>query len=212
MRKKVDTFVAIVMQDPAVDSVLAFMGGGQKNRAQMFVSLKPLKAGREPIDRVMTRLRTATGKEPGANVFLNPIQDLRGGGRQSEGSTQFTLRGDDFNELRAWGQKLEQALRDRTELTDVSSDQQNRGLQTSLVIDRVRRRAWRSTRRSTRPSVSVRAVAGLTITRQHQSRVVMEPRDWGSPETLIRSMSSRRSRPLPLSQSRASIRGWRRSR
>ncbi len=64
-------------------------------------------------------------KEPGANLFLNPIQDLRSGGRQTEGSTQFTLRADDLGQLRTWTPKLEQALRDVPELTDVSSDQQD---------------------------------------------------------------------------------------
>jgi len=75
-------------------------------------------------------------KEPGAAVFLSPIQDLRGGGRQSDASTQFTLRGDDLNELRTWAERLNVALRDVPELADVNSDQENRGLQMTLVIDR----------------------------------------------------------------------------
>ena len=206
MRKKLDVFVAIVRQDPAVDGVLAFMGGGQKNRAQMFVALKPLKAGREPIDKVMARLRTATAREPGANVFLNPIQDLRGGGRQTDAGQQFTLRGDDLNELRTWAQRLEQALRQVPELTDVSSDQENRGLQTTLVIDRVT---------AARLGVSTRAIdatLGLAFGQaqvstiyqdRNQYRVVMEASpEWSqSPETLnaIYVLSSIRGQ-VPLSQ------------
>ena len=71
MKEKLDDFVQIVLQDPAVDSVTAFTGGGQRNRAQMFVALKPIKEGREPVDRVMTRIRTATSKVPGAQLFLS---------------------------------------------------------------------------------------------------------------------------------------------
>ncbi|HSN22043.1 MAG TPA: efflux RND transporter permease subunit, partial [Usitatibacter sp.] len=138
MKKKLDDFVAIVRRDPAVDQVTAFTGSGgfgQRNSGQMFISLKPLRE-RDPIDVVTTRMRTALAKEPGANLFLNPIQDLRSGGRQAEANTQFTLRGDDLGELREWGPKLEAALRDLPELTDVNSDQQDKGLQMSIVIDR----------------------------------------------------------------------------
>jgi multidrug efflux pump len=135
MREKLDRLAAIVMADPAVESVTAFTGGGQRNSAQMFIALKPLKE-RGSLDQVLARLRPALSKEPGANLFLNPIQDLRGGGRQSEAANQFTLRGDDLAELRAWAPRLEAALRDVPELTDVNSDQQDRGLQMSLVIDR----------------------------------------------------------------------------
>ncbi|HSJ99289.1 MAG TPA: efflux RND transporter permease subunit, partial [Myxococcota bacterium] len=136
MRAKLDDFVAIVMRDPAVESVTAFTGGGRTNRASMFVSLKPISQGREPIARVMARLRAATERQPGANLFLAPIQDLRGGGRQADASTQFTLRGDDLEELREWAGRVERALREVPQLTDVNSDQEGRGLQMALTIDR----------------------------------------------------------------------------
>jgi len=123
--------------DPAVDSVTGFTGGGgAKNSAMMFIALKPLKERDASLDQILARLRPKLLREPGANLFLNPIQDLRAGGRQTEGSQQFTLRGDDLNELRAWGPKLEAALKDVPELTDVSSDQQDKGLQMTLIIDR----------------------------------------------------------------------------
>jgi multidrug efflux pump len=141
MKEKLVEFVTIVQQDPAVENVTAFTGGGQRNRAQMFVALKPIKSGREQVDKVMARIRTATSKVPGANLFLSPIQDLRGGGRQADASTQFTLRGDDLNELRTWADRLALALRDVPELTDLNSDQENRGLQMTLIIDRATARA-----------------------------------------------------------------------
>src|SRR5258707_46521 len=136
MKGKRDNVAVIVLGGPAVEGVTAFPGGGQRNSAQMFIALKPLKQRKASLDEILARLRPALSKEPGANLFLNPIQDLRGGGRQADASQQFTLRGDDLNELRDWATKLEQALRDVPELTDVSSDQQNNRLQMTLVIDR----------------------------------------------------------------------------
>jgi multidrug efflux pump len=189
MKEKLDRFVAIVMEDPAVENVTAFTGGGQRNRAQMFVALKPISAGREPIDRVMTRIRTATSREPGANLFLAPIQDLRGGGRQADSSQQFTLRGDDVNELRQWGQRVERELRQLPEITDVSSDQENRGLQMTLTIDRLT---------AARLGITVRAIDNTlnlafgqsqvsTIYQdRNQYRVIMEaaPEYWQNPSAL----------------------------
>ena len=189
MRQKLDNVVAIVMKDPAVKTVTAFTGGGQRNGGQIFVTLGSLKERKEPITDVIARLRTSLSKEPGANVFLNPIQDLRSGGRQSDASQQFTLRGEDLNELRTWAQKLETALRDVPELTDVSSDQQNRGLQMTLAIDRAT---------AARLGVSVRAIDSTlnlafgqsvvsTIYQDaNQYRVIMEaaPEFTQSPETL----------------------------
>ena len=191
MRKKLDDFVAIVMRDPAVEQVTAFTGSGgfgQRNSGQMFISLKPLKE-RDKIDVVTTRMRNALSREPGANLFLNPIQDLRAGGRQSEGNTQFTLRGDDLSELRTWGPKLESALRDVPELTDVSSDQQDKGLQMSLVIDRTTAARMGITPRMIDTALNLafgQSQVSTIYQDRNQYRVVMEaaPEYWQSPETL----------------------------
>ncbi|HST00147.1 MAG TPA: efflux RND transporter permease subunit, partial [Usitatibacter sp.] len=86
MRQKLDRLAAVVMADPAVDSVTAFTGGGQRNSAQMFIALKPLKDRNATLDEILGRLRPKLSKEPGANLFLNPIQDIRAGGRQTEAS------------------------------------------------------------------------------------------------------------------------------
>jgi multidrug efflux pump len=191
MKTKLENLMAIVMQDAAVANVTGFTGSGgfgSRNSAQMFVTLKPLKE-RDPVDVIQARLRTQLSKEPGVSLFLNPIQDLRGGGRQSDAAQQFTLRGEDVNELRTWATRLENALRDVPELTDVSSDQQNRGLQMTLVVDRAS---------ASRMGVSMRAIDSAlnlafgqsqvsTIYQdRNQYRVVMEaaPEYWQSPETL----------------------------
>ena len=172
-------------------SVTAFTGSGgfgQRNTGQMFITLKPRRE-RDNIDTVMTRMRAALAKEPGANLFLNPIQDLRGGGRQSDASNQFTLRGDDLNELREWAGKLEQALRDVPELTDVSSDQQNRGLQMTLVIDRATASRLGITARAIDTALGLafgQAQVSTIYQERNQYRVVMEaaPEYWQNPETL----------------------------
>jgi multidrug efflux pump len=192
MRAKLERFVDIVMQDPAVKNVTAFTGSGgfgQRNSGNMFITLTPLAERKESVDAVATRLRAALAKEPGANLFLNPIQDLRGGGRQAEGNTQFTLRGDDYNELRTWGQRLEQALRERPELTDVSSDQQNRGLQMTLTVDRATAARLGITMRNIDQTLGLafgQSQVSTIYQDRNQYRVVMEaaPEYWQSPSTL----------------------------
>jgi multidrug efflux pump len=206
MRQKVDNFVAIVMQDPAVENVTAFTGGGQRNAAQMFIALKPLKERKESIDDILTRMRRSLSREPGANLFLNPIQDLRGGGRQSDASQQFTLRGDDLDQLREWATRLESALRDLPELTDVSSDQQNRGLQMTLVIDRATAARLGITTRAIDQTLGLafgQSQVSTIYQDRNQYRVVMEaaPEYWQSPETLntMYVLSPTRGQ-VPLSQ------------
>jgi multidrug efflux pump len=192
MRQKLQNCVEIVLRDPAVKNVTAFTGAGgfgQRNSGNMFISLTPLSERKESVEAVGTRLRNALSKEPGVNVFLNPIQDLRGGGRQSEGGTQFTLRGDDYNELRDWAQKLEQALRDRPELTDVSSDQQNRGLQMTLNVDRQTAARLGITMRNVDSALGLafgQSQVSTIYQDRNQYRVVMEaaPEYWQNPSTL----------------------------
>jgi multidrug efflux pump len=192
MRQKLQDCVDLVMKDPAVQNVTAFTGSGgfgSRNSGNMFITLTPLSDRKENVEAVATRLRTALAKYPGANIFLNPIQDLRGGGRQSEGGTQFTLRGDDYNELRVWGQRLEQALRDRPELTDVSSDQQNRGLQMTLNVDRATASRLGITMRNIDAALGLafgQSQVSTIYQDRNQYRVVMEaaPEYWQNPSTL----------------------------
>ena len=134
MRGKLDQLVEIVRADPAVESVTGFTGGGQRNGASVFVSLKPI-AERDPVERVMARLRQKLGKVPGAVLYLFPVQDIRVGGRQSNAQFQFTLQSETLDDLRLWEPRIRQALSQLPEITDVNTDQQDKGLQTSLVID-----------------------------------------------------------------------------
>ncbi len=138
MRQKMQDLMAIVQRDPAVDTVVGFTGGGQKNSGFMFVTLKPLSERKASASQVVARLRRKLAHEPGASLFLNPAQDVRIGGRQSNATYQYTVQADRLADLREWEPKIRRALADLRELADVNSDEQDKGLQTSLVFDRDR--------------------------------------------------------------------------
>ena len=136
MQQKLKRFIDVVGADPAVDKVIGFTGGGQRNMANMFVSLKPLGVRTETADQVIARLRKTLSKEPGATLFLQSVQDIRIGGRASNAQYQYTLQGDSLEELRIWAPKVEAAMRQLPILADVNTDQQTKGLETNLVFDR----------------------------------------------------------------------------
>jgi len=136
MQQKLANFVTIVRADPAVDHVVAFTGGGQRNNAFFSINLKPIAQRKIPADLIIARLRRQLAHEPGASLFLQAAQDVRVGGRGSNAQFQYTLSADDLNELRSWEPRIRQALSGVPEIVDVSTDQQDLGLQTSLVIDR----------------------------------------------------------------------------
>src|SRR5260370_16993760 len=102
----------------------------------MFGSPKPLSERKASAQEIIARLRPKTSHIPGAQLFLSAVQDVRVGGRQSNSDYQYTLQGDNVAELMAWAPKLEKAMRKMKEVRDVSSDQQNTGLQATVVIDR----------------------------------------------------------------------------
>ncbi|HDL8518403.1 TPA: multidrug efflux RND transporter permease subunit MdtC [Yersinia enterocolitica] len=136
MQQKLKDFMKIVSADPAVDNVTGFTGGSRTNSSSMFISLKPLSERSETAQQVITRLRGKLAKEPGASLFLSPVQDIRVGGRQSNASYQFTLLADDLAALREWEPKVRAALSKLPELADVNSDQQDKGSEMALTYDR----------------------------------------------------------------------------
>ena len=135
MRQKLVDFMTVIRADPAVDSVVAFTGGSRVNSGRMFIALKPL-AQRDPIEKVMGRLRGKLSHEPGANLFLVPVQDIRAGGRASNAQYQYTLQADSLDELRHWEPRLRRAMTQLPELVDVNTDQEDKGAQTRIAIDR----------------------------------------------------------------------------
>jgi len=136
MQKKLVNIMSVVRQDPAVESVAGFTGGGQINSGFMFVSLKSRSERKDSADRVMARLRPKLAREPGARLFLQPVQDIRVGGRSSGAMYQYTLQAEDLTELRTWEKKIRDALGQLPQLVDVNTDEQDRGLQTAVAIDR----------------------------------------------------------------------------
>ncbi|MGB9096399.1 multidrug efflux RND transporter permease subunit MdtC [Erwinia sp.] len=136
MRGKLEAFMKIVREDPAVDTVVGFTGGSRSNSGSMFISLKPLSERSENAQQVIARLRIKLAKEPGANLYLMAVQDLRVGGRESNAGYQYTLLSDSLDDLRIWAPKIRQAFEALPELADVSSDQQDKGSEMALTYDR----------------------------------------------------------------------------
>ncbi|HIE0647705.1 TPA: multidrug efflux RND transporter permease subunit MdtC [Serratia marcescens] len=136
MRQKLQDFMTIVRDDPAVDNVTGFTGGSRTNSGSMFIALKPLSERKESAQQVIARLRAKLAKEPGANLFLMAVQDIRVGGRQANASYQYTLLSDDLSALRTWEPKIRTALAALPELADVNSDQQDKGSEMDLIYDR----------------------------------------------------------------------------
>ena len=194
MQQKLAQIVDIIKSDPAVDTVMGFSGGSggggnTVNTARMFVALKPPAERRLTADQVIARLRGRLAEVPGAPAFLQAVQDLRVGGRASNAQYQYTLQGDNVSDLASWAPRIVQRLRTLPQLVDLSTDQQDRGLQSSLVIDR---------RTAARLSVTSKLIddtlydafgqrqVAVTYTPLNQYHVVMEvePRFWQTPETL----------------------------
>ena len=137
MSQKMRQFTDIVLQDPAVDTVTSFTGGGSGgSTARMFGQLKSLSERKLSVDQVIARIRSKSAKIPGAALYLQAVQDLSVGGRFGGAQYQYTLQGDNLNDLTRWAPILQQRLSRIPELRDVNSDQQLHGLQSSIVIDR----------------------------------------------------------------------------
>jgi len=190
MRDRLIQFVDVVMQDPAVDGLNAYTGGGRGiNTGTMFVNLKPLGERKISADQVIARLRGKLAHIAGATLYLQSVQDLRIGGRASAAQYQYTLQADEVQLLNTWAPRVLDTVRTLPELVDVNSDQQNKGLQASLVIDR---------NTAARLGISAQLVddtlydafgqrqASTMYTQLNQYHVVMEaaPEFWQNPDGL----------------------------
>jgi multidrug efflux pump len=188
MEKKFRAVVAIIMKDPAVDTVAGFMGGS--NSARMFIMLKPPEVRKVSTDSVVARLRKKLLSVPGAPTYLQNVQDLSiPGARQANAQYQYTLQGDNLEELDSWAPKIQAALSKLRQIADVNSDKQNKGLQTNLVIDRPT---------ASRLGITPQAIdntlydafgqrqVSTTYKQLNQYHVVMElaPQFWQRPDTL----------------------------
>jgi multidrug efflux pump len=189
MQQKLAQFVTILKKDPAIETVVGFTGGGQTNSGFMFVSLKPRDKRKIPVDRVITRLRSELAVVPGATLYLQAVQDIRAGGRASSAQYQYTLQSPSLEELNEWTPKITAALQKEPNLADVNSDQQNKGLESNVVIDRDAAARLGITvsqiDNTLYDAFGQRQVSTIYVAR-NQYHVVMEvaPRYWQNPETL----------------------------
>jgi len=189
MQQKLARFVTIIKQDPAVETVVGFTGGGQTNSGFVFASLYPLGQRKISADGVIARLRRAMAVIPGATLFLQAVQDIRVGGRASNAQYQYTLQSPTLEELNEWSPKIAAALQREPNLADVNSDQQNKGLESDLVIDRDAAAQLGITvsqiDNTLYDAFGQRQVSTIYVAR-NQYHVIMEvaPRYWQNPETL----------------------------
>ncbi len=210
MRDRIMQVINIVREDPAVESLNASVGGGgfggaSINQGQINVTLYPLAQRKVTTDQVIARLRPKLARVPGASLYLQAIQDLRVGGRASGAQYQYTLQSDSVRELNEWAPKVYRALRALPELADVNSDQQDRGLQAGLEIDRATAgRLGISTQLidNTLYDAFGQRQVSVMYTQLNQYHVVMEvnPRFWQNPDGLkYIYVSSGAGKQTPLS-------------
>ena len=218
MRQKLTQFIGIVKADPAVDTVVGFTGGsgpgpgGSTNTGTVFASLRPLGERGLAADRVIERLRGELASVAGATLFLQSIGDLGAGGRSGNAAYQYTLQGSTFEELNEWTPKLVAALQTEPLLADVSSDQQNKALQSNLTIDRDTASRLGITvsqiDNTLYDAFGQRQVSTIYVAR-NQYHVIMEvaPPYWQNPQTLTEVYVSTSGGPATGSQTTNAVAG-----
>jgi multidrug efflux pump len=189
MQQKLTQFINIIKSDAAVETAVGFTGGGQTNSGFVFVSLRPIGERQISADGVIARLRREMAVIPGATLFLQAVQDIRVGGRASNAQYQYTLQGPTFEDLNEWTPKIAAALQADPNLTDVNSDQQNKGIESDLVIDRDAAAQLGITvsqiDNTLYDAFGQRQVSTIYVAR-NQYHVIMEvaPQYWQNPEVL----------------------------
>jgi multidrug efflux pump len=136
LQTKLKQLVDIIRADPAVDTVVGFTGGSRAGGGFMFINLKPVGQRDVAGQAVIARLRPQLAQVTGVSLFLNPVQDLRGGGRQSNSTYQYTLKSDNAADLRVWATRLAEQMKLQADLTDVDTDQQENGVETMVTVDK----------------------------------------------------------------------------
>ena len=193
MKTKLETAVSIIKDDSDVEYVVGYTGGGRggsaANTANLFITLKPFEQRKSSLGEIMSRLRKKLAGLPGAPTYLQPVQDLRVGGRGGTALYQYTLQAGEISELNAWGPRILQKMRTLPELVDVSSDQQVKGRQVTLVIDRDTASRLGITAamidNTLYDAFGQRQVSIIyTLLNQYRIVMVVEPRFWQSPDTL----------------------------
>ena len=136
LQGKLKELVQIIRTDPAVDTVVGFTGGSRAGGGFMFINLKPTGDRVESGQAVIARLRPQLARVSGVSLFLNPVQDLRGGGRSSSSTYQYTLKSDNTADLKKWATALADQMKGAAALTDVTTDQEENGVETMVTVDK----------------------------------------------------------------------------
>ena len=136
MQSKLKQLVDTIRVDPAVDTVVGFTGGSRAGGGFMFINLKPAGQRTESGQAVIARLRPQLAQVTGVSLFLNPVQDLRGGGRQSSSTYQYTLKSDNAADLKRWATQLADQMKTSAALLDVNTDQEENGVETMVTVDK----------------------------------------------------------------------------
>ena len=180
----------VIRDDPAVRNVIGFTGGGgAANTGNIFVILKPLNERKVSAADVIDRLRPKLSQITGASTFLQASQDLRIGGRPGNAQYQYTIQADNVNDLQTWGPKLLIAMKKLPGLLDVSSDQQNGGLDQLVTFDRITAARLGQTVSSLDSALYAnfgQSQVSLIYTQLNQYYVILEvaPQYWATPEGL----------------------------
>ncbi len=136
MQGKLRQLVNIIQRDPAVDTVVGFTGGSRAGGGFMFINLKPASERSDSGQAVIARLRPQLARVTGVSLFLNPVQDLRMGGRSTNSTYQYTLKSDNVADLKTWANKLAEQMKREEDITDIDTDQQDNAVETYVTIDR----------------------------------------------------------------------------
>jgi multidrug efflux pump len=206
MRAALKQSVDVVKADPGVQNIMGFTGGGgATNTANEFIALKPLNERTQSAAQIINELRPKLTRLTGANTFLQPVQDIRIGGRSSNAQYQYTLQAETSADLQNYGPKLLSALRKAPGFQDVNTDQQNNGLQALLTYDRPTAARLGLTPQvidSTLYSAFGQSEVSTIYTQLNQYYVVMEvaPPYWQSPSGLndVYLVPSTGSTAIPL--------------
>jgi multidrug efflux pump len=190
MRNALRESVDVIKADPGVQNVMGFTGGaGATNTANEFIALKPLSERTRSAAQIINELRPRLTRLTGANTFLQPVQDIRIGGRQSPAQYQYTLQAESSADLQKYGPQLLSALRKAPGFEDVNTDQQNNGLQALLTYDRPTAARLGLTPQNidnTLYNAFGQSEVSTIYTQLNQYYVVMEvaPKYWQSPQGL----------------------------
>lgn len=188
--KKFHEFVEILLNDPAVENILGFIGGNTRTTpGSLFITLKPLSERKISADQVINRLRPKLATVTGAYLYLQASQDLMVGGRQTNAHFQYTLTGNDLQELSEWSSLVTEKLSHIPGIADLSNDQRNHGLQVFVHVDRDTASRFGITAEeidSTLYHAFGQSLVSTMYTAMNQYYVVMEvaPEYWQRPETL----------------------------